>query len=423
MNATAQTLFDRIACMPIMDTHEHLPLRPQLRTTPCDVLTEYLSHYFCMDLISAGMPQSSLDTARDTTLDIEQRFALLQPWWDICRTTGYGQALDETVQGLYGEKRIDASTIGRINEAFQKNVGNPLYFRHVLKDRCNIRLSINDGFAHMKGDGWSDDTLFAQVLRLDGYLYQNFLWDLLAEYGTDMSCLGGFLEAVRADLLASPSYGYKGYKLGVAYSRPLLFNEVDQSTATLQYADLFSRAQKDKQAEAPRELQDYILHFCLSILDEMGAFLQIHTGFQEGNGNYLQHTDPLQLTNLFFKYPNVTFDLFHIGYPYVGQTGILGKQFPNVTVDFAWVNIVSPAAAQRALDEYLDVMPRNKIFAFGGDYLFVDGIYGHQMMARRMVARTLAGKVDCGTMDLEEAVRTAGMLLHDNVLDKLGIKM
>mgnify|MGYP000134532377 FL=1 len=36
MNASESALLDRIWDMPILDTHEHLPLRPALRETPCD---------------------------------------------------------------------------------------------------------------------------------------------------------------------------------------------------------------------------------------------------------------------------------------------------------------------------------------------------------------------------------------------------
>ena len=160
MNATESALLDRIWDMPILDTHEHLPLRPALRETPCDVLTEYLSHYFDKDLISAGMPRPLLDQALDPSLDIEERFARIEPWWDLCRLTGYGRALDEAARGLYGEARVDRASIGRMNEAFQRGVQDGGHFRKVLKDKCRISRSVNDGFAHMKGSGWSDDELF-----------------------------------------------------------------------------------------------------------------------------------------------------------------------------------------------------------------------------------------------------------------------
>ncbi len=424
MNATESALLDRICDMPILDTHEHLPLRPALRETPCDVLTEYLSHYFDKDLISAGMPRPLLDQALDPSLDIEERFARIEPWWDLCRLTGYGRALDEAARGLYGEARVDRASIGRMNEAFQRGVQDGGHFRKVLKDKCRISRSVNDGFAHMKGSGWSDDELFAQVLRLDGYLEGwNFLWNLLGEYGTDMRTFEGFLAAVRADLLASPGYGYAGYKLGVAYSRPLYFARVEERDARAAFDAFLPVFLQDRLAPVPRALQDYILRFCLGILQEMGAFVQIHTGFQEGNGNIVANSDPLLLTELLQDFPGVRFDLFHIGYPYVRQTGVLAKLFPNATVDFAWVNIISPLAAENALCEYLDLVPQNKIFAFGGDYLFVDGVYGHQVQARRTVARALARKVEDGALDLEAAERTAHRLLHDNAIDKLGIRL
>ena len=151
-----------------------------------------------------------------------------------------------------------------------------------------------------------------------------------------MRTFEGFLAAVRADLLASPGYGYAGYKLGVAYSRPLYFARVAERDARAAFDAFLPVFLQDRLAPVPRALQDYILRFCLGILQEMGAFVQIHTGFQEGNGNIVANSDPLLLTELLQDFPGVRFDLFHIGYPYVRQTGVLAKLFPNATVDFAW---------------------------------------------------------------------------------------
>jgi len=72
-----------------------------------------------------------------------------------------------------------------------------------------------------------------------------------------------------------------------------------------------------------------------------------------------------------------------------------------------WGHIISPEAARRALVEWLDAVPANKISAFGGDYCFVEGVYGHQWLARRNVAASLAQKVADGSMDLERAKEIA----------------
>ena len=44
--------------------------------------------------------------------------------------------------------------------------------------------------------------------------------------------------------------------------------------------------------------------------------MQIHTGIQEGNGNILTNSKPTDLNEIFLEYPNMRFDIFHIGYPY-----------------------------------------------------------------------------------------------------------
>ena len=46
-----------------------------------------------------------------------------------------------------------------------------------------------------------------------------------------------------------------------------------------------------------------------------------------------------------------------------------------------WAHMISPTASINALIEYLDSVPTNKNSAFGGDYRFVDGVYGHQYLA------------------------------------------
>ena len=79
-----------------------------------------------------------------------------------------------------------------------------------------------------------------------------------------------------------------------------------------------------------------------------------------------------------------------------------------------WAYIVSPNASVNALLEWFDTVPLNKVSAFGGDYVFVDGVYGHLKLAQLDVAKALSIKVDEGLFDIEKAKEVAGMLFHDN---------
>jgi hypothetical protein len=51
---------------------------------------------------------------------------------------------------------------------------------------------------------------------------------------------------------------------------------------------------------------------------------------------------------------------------------------------------------------------------FGGDYLVVEGVYGHAVIARDNIARVLASKVDDGDYALEQAKMYADWLLREN---------
>ena len=62
----------------------------------------------------------------------------------------------------------------------------------------------------------------------------------------------------------------------------------------------------------------------------------------------------------------------------------------------------------------LDTVPANKIFGFGGDYCFVEGICGHLIIARENLAMALSNKVDKGYMTIKESTDIARKMLYDN---------
>ena len=152
-----------------------------------------------------------------------------------------------------------------------------------------------------------------------------------------------------------------------------------------------------------RNLQDHMMHHVLRLADRRGLALQVHTGLQEGNGNYIYHSDPSLLTNLFMEYSNVRFDCFHIGYPYQQVLAALAKNFRNVFIDFAWAHIISPTAAVNALVEYLDSVPANKISGFGGDYCCSTASTATSTSPGENIARALAIKIEQGAFDVDYA--------------------
>jgi len=406
----------------IVDTHEHVPARESDRDPKADVLSEWLSHYFSSDLVSAGLPPDRLKAAQDPSQDLMKRWELVEPYWHAARSTGYGRSLDIAARDLYGMDGVGRETLGALNEAFLAGRAKGGHYEYVLKQKSRIAISV------LNTDLTCDRRYFVSVSDLYDFVLPRKraqVEELGRKAGVRVHRLEDWEEAMRVTLDKALTDGAVGLKCALAYERPLHFEKVDRTAAEQQFNDIFSEWNSPDWRDNYRPgkaLQDYMMHSILREADRRGLTFQFHTGIQEGSGNVIHHSNPTLMSNLFLEYGNVKFDLFHMSYPYLMELGNLAKNFPNVFIDMCWGHIISPEAARRGLVEWLDVVPANKISAFGGDYCFVDGIYGHQYLARHNVAAALAQKVADGSFDLARAKEIARWVLVDNPVRLFGLE-
>ena len=55
------------------------------------------------------------------------------------------------------------------------------------------------------------------------------------------------------------------------------------------------------------------------------------------------------MTNLFKRYDEVRFDVFHISYPFQKKLAVLAKNYPNVYIDGVLAGGLTPQQAVRGL--------------------------------------------------------------------------
>ena len=412
-----QEIYDYIQTLPIIDTHEHLPEFESLRPRN-DVISEFLTHYLSIDLVSAGLPNAELRLVKSEELGIMEKWQRIEKYWEACRFTGYAQAIELSAREIYGVDRICTDTIEALNDAYLRGFGEN-HYKKVLKDMSKIELSILDT-VECWGDLRCDRDYFILSNRLDAMIRPKTGEDMVALERSTGVTVSSFENYLRACELRMEQYLASSHilKLGIAYGRSLFFPRVPRHEAEIGFNKLFKSGyyiDKEEQTYCcDSAFTSYVLHHLLGIAQEKGMILQIHTGMQEGNGNILAHSNPCNLNELFIEYPKLRFDLFHIGYPYQGELGALCKMFPNVYADMCWAHIISPVAARRTLNEWLELFSYRKISGFGGDYLFPDGVFGHQHIARRNIAETLSEKVCEGVFDAGTACEIGKALLYDN---------
>ena len=147
----------------------------------------------------------------------------------------------------------------------------------------------------------------------------------------------------------------------------------------------------------------------------LGLPIQIHTGYQAGNGNVLENSRPTKLNNLFLNYPQAKFVLFQGGYPWTGEFAALGKMFPNVSLDLVWLPQISTEAAVSGLDEMHDTVPHNMFF-WGGDCHFIEQSAGSLAFGKDVVAEVLAMRAERGLLTEDLAREVARQTFRDNAI-------
>lgn len=403
-----------------IDTHEHiLPERERI-ARPIDVFT-LASHYALDDVSSAGLSDADRAVVEDPGADLADRWRRFEPYWEAARHTGYGQALRIALRELYDVADLERGSLETVNARIARANVTGLY-ADVLLRRANLRVCLNDEYWQPRPTA-VDPACFALVRKFDWFvapITRAGVGRLEPLAGHAIASVADLKRALATHVAEAMRLGLVAIKTTLAYERTLHFEEVGEAEAQR----AFDRLMRDEtppgegyrriEARPYKPLADHLFHHLVQLAEAHGVPVQVHTGLHAGNGNFVAHARPADLTNLFFRYPSVTFDLFHIGYPYHHEAAVLAKTFRNVCIDFCWMHAVSPLVAHRMLDEMLDLVPSNKIFGFGGDYRYPELAYAHLVMARRNIAAVLAARVQRGDIDAAAAVRLGRALLHDN---------
>lgn len=428
MTSAYLALQEAIDRLQIIDTHEHLPAFERDRHDTGDVLSEYLIQYFWRDLISAGMPKAEYQRLISRDMPLMAKWEVLEPYWKLCRLTGYGQALDIAARGLYGVKGIKRQNIEEMNEAFLKHRDGQHYQR-VLKEKSGIRISLLDiSFVNQHLD--CDRRYFRPVFRMERFLEPRRFDDIETverETGIPVRSFPDWLDACEAQIDLNMAQGAVAMKSAFAYERALRYDRVPFHEAEQCFNCFFDSAHipdwKERSVSGSLAYQNYMMRHILRLLERKGIPLQLHTGMQDGHGNMLSNANPVLLSNLFIQYPGLQFILMHMAYPYWQELCVLVKNCPNVAMDMCWGFQVSPMAAKAVLRQALELVPINKICAYGGDSAFIDAVYGSQRQTRRVVGEVLYDMMDAGKLEgQEEALALAEMLLYQNPYRLFGLE-
>lgn len=418
-----------ISNLPIIDTHEHLADESHRVNCEKDVLSLFLRHYITTDLTNAGLSPTKIQELRDPSVKIEMRWDVLEPYWQRVTHTAYAQALKIAVRDLYDIHQINRETIGEIARRVEEASKPGLYSS--IFQKAGIKWAVVDDLISIYYPNATYETpvprpsdppdlfkkvihgtpLFnirnkAQILQMQELLHWN-----------PIHSLQDWLDLVTHVFMKYPEA--VALKLPHAYGSSLAVTRTTYHDAEIVFNQLLGASYPDESLShaAAQPLMDYLIHYTIQQAVKHNLPIQIHTGLLEGSYNNLQNANPMHLIPLLMEYREARFVLFHGGYPWIREFIALGKMFPNVWLDLCWVWIISPQAGRLLLHEIIETIPYNKVTAFGGDYIFIEGSYGHSVIARQNIERVLTEKIAEGWFGVDEALQYAKAILFDNALE------
>ena len=386
--------------------------------------------YAVADLVTAAGVGSGLDPANEEGV---------RAWWPSIRATGYGRAVDLGCKALFGLS-YSPENFSRITESLRSAIAGKSaaeVYRYFVHERAGNRWTLHDGHFNIENPHvFASDGTAAADLYPDSYRFA-FRIDALFSMvdagpiaalerftGRAIYTLDQLVAALNAAVDRFAATGkLAAFKVGMAYQRELIVGDPTHHEAETAFCRIRNRSSAwdgvrqepgAVDARTARPLGDYMLHRFIQRAADDGIPMQFHTGYLAGNWGALDRTEVSFLISLLAKYRTVRFDLFHGSWPWGSELGTLAKNYPNVWPDLCWAWTMDPAASERALSEWIDAVPFNKIFAYGADTGLPWCNTGYSLQAKLGIARVLEGKIAAGYVSESTAREIAEQIMLRN---------
>jgi hypothetical protein len=350
--------------------------------------------------------------------------AAFDAWWSTARNnfqdaraTSFYRYVLPAFRDLYGvdfESMTDAEA-QQLNARIFENYRDDKWLHEVITERANIELMFIDPYwARFKFERAYKFAvpLLNVTTMVDGFHPDEFKNALDSPYafakqnGKEIQTLDDYLAALDSIFAKAVASDAMCLKTTLAYLRTLDFQNVPRERAE----KAFGRPRNELSAEEIKDFQDFIFWRICELSAKHDLPFQIHTGQAR-----IQGSNPMLLVDLIAANPRTKFILFHGGFPWVGETGVIAMRYKNVWIDSVWLPQLSYTMAKRAYQEWLEVMPSDRIM-WGADTTQAEGIYAGTVWTRQCLAEALAEKVEREELSEPQAIRIGQQVMRDNAL-------
>jgi len=328
----------------------------------------------------------------------------------MLRHNSYFHWMEKSLQEICGiSKPLNEETYDLFDAKVRELYRDPAHHDRVLREKCGYKKVILDCYWQPGSDNGHPD-LNTPTYRIDMFA---FGYNATARdhdgnnpfrfYGlTPGISFAEYLAFYEKKIREAVAGGCICLKNALAYDRTNDYKKVSYEAA--------EKAFFNEEADAAdiKNFQDYLFWFACDLAGELDVPVQIHTGLGKLEGSNAKY-----LRDVIDAHPNVRFDIFHAGYPWMEDVCGLVHNYPNVYADLCWLPIISTTAAVRFIKEILEVGNLGSMM-WGSDTWRSEESYGAVLAAREAIARALCEMMEDGYLTMEDAKEICRAILYEN---------
>lgn len=425
-------IFEAVNALPLDDTHCHLITDRDALTTPQRYVERIsLAGYPIANYFPQGVYDRWLDGDEATRHDLNNSFDIQSKVAGITHDIAQGVFMKflvkELSQFLGCEPRLEAVIEARNERGknYWAYVGS--LFQDVKYENIMLDTGYAEGCGAVEISRFEDAILPCRTNRLARIeMIQRELFPLDIPFDDYeerfVARMHEMLDGKGEGNYGKKSYGMKSYLLPyIGLIRPLY----DREMARASWKDLRESFHKipprDREANynISKDLRRYNFTIALEECLKRDIPMQIHTGDGEAPFVILRNQDPFFLEEVcrfdrddVMRMPKII--PLHAGYPSVGKAAWLSHLYPNCYFE---LSIMTPFVHQSLFQRYMQVMevvPLSKIMYASDAYHIPELYWLSGRWGKRYLAQALTEHVVGGSLDFDEAIEAAKMILFQN---------
>ena len=409
--SSVETLFDFSQSIKIIDTHEHIPACENDYISSPITFGELFIPYIINDLYSSGMKLDINGNMRAVPFTlIKDDWDAFEPYWNNVKHGSYARALRIALKKYYDADDLTRENYKEILQKINENNTTDI-FKRVMQDDCKIVKSINcrNEISH-----YENNFVLSNISTPSLICNSKAGIEILEKYCGSKGAIKNIDDLIAIGRIWMENKTNEGAIEFKGRANPAAIPDKDKAEAELQ------RLLNDENLTEwqTHNLTAYVFEDNIKQAGKLGLPIAVHTGVWHD----FRNLDILDTLNIIERNPETRFDIYHLGIPYPRTALQIIKNFSNAYMNLCWAHIVAPEMLIQSMIEAMDMVPLNKIFAFGADYVrVIEKVYGHLQIAKENISIILGSRVDKGLIDIDTAKEIMLMWFYENPAEFYGI--